>query len=303
MRGVVLAWIAAAAVAVLAAAVAGYGISSRIARPIVALEQATERMAEGDLTSRADASGDGEIGRLAGSYNRMADQVEQTVSALRRFVSDAAHQIGTPLTALRADLELARDAGVTDDERGRLVARALGHERRLEDLGAKLLQLSRLESGERESHPEVLDLTELAREAADTYASRAEQAGVLLELDGNAPVRAIADPARLRTAVENLLDNAVKFTPDGGTVVVRSRVDGGLACLEVIDTGRGIPTEDRTRVFERFHRARNAADTPGSGLGLAIAQAAVEGSDGKVALESGPEGTTARLSLRLAATA
>ena len=145
MNWIVLAWAVAAASAVCAAALAGYLISRRIARPVVALAEASERMAAGDLSTRAEVGGRGEIGRLAGSFNLMAGQVETTVTELQRFVSDAAHELGTPLTALRADLELAQDAAVSDDER-RLVTRALTQEQRLEDLGDGLLQLSRLQT-------------------------------------------------------------------------------------------------------------------------------------------------------------
>jgi two-component system sensor histidine kinase BaeS len=300
MSWIVLAWVTAAAAAVGAAATAGYLLSRRIARPVVALAEASERMASGDLGTRADVRGHGEIGRLARSFNQIASQVEDTVTALQRFVSDAAHELGTPLTALRADLELAQDSAVTDDER-RLVARALSQEERLEDLGDGLLQLSRLQSAGRAGCRQAVDVAPLAASVADAFASRAEQADVGLDLDvaHPAPV-ALADPERLRTALLNLLDNAVKFTPSGGHVELGARREGGQALIWVADDGPGIPAEDRKRVFERFYRARRTADAPGSGLGLAIVRATLEASGGSARLAETASGTRIELRLPLA---
>ena len=300
MGSVVTAWLVAAAAAVAAAALAGYLISRRIARPVVALTEASERMARGDLGTRADVREQGEIGRLARSFNEMATQVEGTVSALQRFVSDAAHQLGTPLTALRADLELAQDAAVSDDER-RLVARALTQEQRLEDLGGGLLQLSRLQSSAGASCRQAVDLAPLVAEAADAFASRAEQAEIALELvlAPLGPV-ALADPDRLRTALQNLLDNAVKFTPAGGTVELGARPENGHALVWVADDGPGIPAADRARVFERFYRARATSDAPGSGLGLAIVKAAAEACGGTARLAESAAGTRIELRVPLA---
>jgi two-component system sensor histidine kinase BaeS len=300
MVSVIAAWLVAAAAAVLAAALAGYLISRRIARPVVALAEASERMARGDLGTRADVREWGEIGRLARSFNEMATQVEGTVSALQRFVSDAAHQLGTPLTALRADLELAQDAAVSDDER-RLVARALTQEQRLEDLGGGLLQLSRLQLSAGASCRQAVDLAPLVAEAADAFASRAEQAEITLEVVVAQPAAvALADPDRLRTALQNLLDNAVKFTPAGGHVEVGVLSERGRALLWVADDGPGIPAADRARVFERFFRAGATSDAPGSGLGLAIVKAAAEACGGTVRLAESAAGTRIELSVPLA---
>jgi signal transduction histidine kinase len=291
MQSVIVAWAVAAAAALVCAAIAGYAISSRITRPVVALAEASDRMAQGDLGARADLTGSDEIGRLAGSFNQMAAQVEATVRSLQRFVSDAAHQLGTPLTALRADLEIAQDAAVTEDER-RLLTRALTQEQRLEDLGSGLLQLSRLESPSASGRVEMVDLALLAKTAADAFASRAEQADLTLELA--VPERgpwARADADRLRVAIENLLDNAVKFTPAGGTVQVGVDTRDGRAIVWVADDGPGIPPADRDRVFERFYRARNVADRPGSGLGLAIVHAAAEACGGSARLAETDVGT------------
>ncbi len=291
------AWILAATLAVALAALAGYLVSARISRPVVALTAASDRMAAGDLGARAPVAGRDEVGRLAESFNGMAARVETTVTSLRRFVADAAHEIGTPLTALQADLELAERKATGDDER-RLVDRALVQTQRLATLSDNLLQLSRLEAGEPAGARERVDLAAVAREAAGNVASRAEQAGIELDLAiAETPLLVAAERSRLQTVLGNLLDNALKFTPEGGRVTLGAQADGGAAVVTVADTGMGIPADEQSGVFGRFHRARNVSAYPGNGLGLAIVKAAVERSGGTVSFTSSAAGTEFRVAL------
>ena len=293
------AWVLAAALAVALAALAGYLVSRRISRPVVALTAASDRMAEGDLSARAPVVGDDEVGRLGESFNTMAARIETTVSALRRFIADAAHEIGTPLTALQADLELAQRAATTDDET-RLVGRSLQQAQRLEALSVGLLELSRLEAAAPSTQAARTDVAAAAHAAADAVASRAEQAGVALALriaDGQMLVT--AGPAELQAVLGNLLDNAIKFTPAGGAVTLSVQSEGGSALITVADTGVGIPVSEQAHIFSRFHRARNVAEYPGSGLGLAIVKAAVERAGGSVSFVSSVAGTEFRVSLPL----
>jgi two-component system, OmpR family, sensor histidine kinase TctE len=230
----------------------------------------------------------------------MADRVEATVTALQRFVSDAAHQLGTPLTALRTDLEMLRDGPVSDEDR-RLLDRALAQEQRLEDLGSGLLQLSRLEVANERLPDRAGDLGRLVRMVADAFASRAEQADLQLELVvPQTQLVAAADLDRLRAAVENPLDNALKFTPAGGTVQIGAQADGRQALIWIADDGPGIPVADRDRVFERFYRVRESAVHPGSGLGLAIARAAAEACGGSVRVADADRGTRIEVRVPLA---
>lgn len=296
-----LAWLLAAALAVALAALAGHLMSRRISRPIVALTEASDQMAEGDLGARAPAAGDDEVGRLAASFNVMAERVEGTVTSLRRFVADAAHEIGTPLTALQADLELAERKAGSEDEH-RLVDRALAQTDRLAQLSGSLLQLSRLEAGEPAGEREVVDLAQVAREVGDGVASRAEQAGITLTLSvADIPLPVAGERSRLQNVLVNLLDNAIKFTPTGGSVTLTARLEGDDVVTTVADTGVGIPAEDQAGVFGRFHRGRNAAARPGSGLGLAIVKATIERYGGAVSFTSSDVGTEFRVSLPAAA--
>jgi signal transduction histidine kinase len=300
LAGVVEALLLAGLVAVFASAVAGYVLSSRLSEPLVDLTGVADRMAAGDLAARAHVSGTDEVGRLGTSFNGMAERIEQTVTALRRFVADAAHEIGTPLTALQADLELAESALEPGDGL-RFVERALVQARRLEDLSAGLLHLSRLEAGGAAQPDALCDAAAVVRAATDAAASRAEQAGVsLLTAVGAEAVPVRASDGTLGTIVDGLLDNAIKFTPSGGRVEAGVRSEGDEAVLWVADTGIGIPAAEQSGVFQRFYRARNVPAYPGSGLGLAIARATVERLSGSIGFESSDAGTRFEVRLPLA---
>jgi signal transduction histidine kinase len=286
-------------VAVLLALLAGWWFSRRISAPVLALTASTRRMAAGDLSARAQVKSRDELGALAVSFNTMAASVEETVAALRRFVADAAHELQTPLTALRTNLELARGEGGPAGGSAYLDS-AEGQVQRLNHLVRDLLDLSRLEAGVDGGSRAPLDLAACVRQASEPYASQAEQAGVTLDLRLPAGEVVVAgDEKKLRRLLGNLLDNALKFTPAGGRVTVALEEDGGWACLRVDDTGIGIPPEDLEGMFARFHRGRNAAAYPGSGLGLAIVKAIAGELGGRVCAENTTEG--ARFSLFLPA--
>jgi len=177
-------------------------------------------------------------------------------------VADAAHELGTPLTALRTNLELI------DDEQ---VPLALNEVTRMDSLTRSLLDLSQLEALDSDLDFEQVDLTSLLENLAEAYASRAEQAELEFNLEiGKEPIRIEGDAAQLSFLIQNLLDNAIKFTPAGGKVNVKLiKSDKGVQLI-VLDTGIGIPEEDFPNLFSRFHRGLNASAYPGSGLGLAI---------------------------------
>jgi signal transduction histidine kinase len=286
-------WAIASAIAVLVAAAVGLLVSRRISSPLLALTDATARMSRGDLAARADVRHDDELGALATSFNIMAARVEGTVTTLRQFVSDAAHEINTPLTALRTRLDLAERDGNPAD-----VREAREQAIRLEQLAAGLLDLSRIESGAANAERHALDLAQLARETSEPFASRAEQRGLGFTLDLPAqPVRVVADASQLQRAIGNLLDNAVKFTPSGGEVTLAVHAQGQQAELNVEDTGIGIPADELPHLFKRFHRASNAGAFPGNGLGLAVTRAIVEGCGGDITAANTTAG--ARFTLRL----
>lgn len=297
IRNTLKGWLIAGFAAVLLSAGLGWWVSSRLTRPLIEITTASDSMAGGNLAARADVRRSDELGRLADSFNSMAASVQQNVSALQRFVADAAHELGTPLTALEADLDLALDRSESEEQR-RLVSRAMRQAKRLERLSADLLQLSRLDTGTFAGPPKPLDLVTLVHHVADAVASRAEQARLDLTIDvPDGEVWALGHEERLRAAVTNLADNSLKFTPAGGSITLGLAAAEGRARLWVQDTGIGIPPEDMEGLFGRFHRARNVSAYPGSGLGLAIVKATAELHGGWVRAENVPHGSRFELTL------
>jgi two-component system heavy metal sensor histidine kinase CusS len=305
LRSVALAWLVASLAAVTLAGMAGIIASRQVTQPVLALTDAAHRMQFGDLSSRA-VLGQGsqtlEFTALAETFNGMAQRVEDTVAALRGFVSDAAHELNTPLTALRTNLELALnepDSG----QRQIFLSRAVEQNARLERLAGGLLDLSRLEAAQTAA-PEfaTLDWASMAAEVGERFASRAEQAERSFSLDLTAsPLLIQGNALQLVRLLDNLLENALKFTPAGGTIRLSLERKGEHAVLCVADSGMGIPAEDLPHLFERFHRGRNSAEYPGTGLGLAIVKAIVELHGGQVKAQSAGRGQGSQFYVWLAA--
>ena len=281
----------AALIAVVIAAVAGIVVSRNISRPVLDLAEVTRQMAQGDLAARVSINRRDEFGLLAGAFNAMAARVETTINTLRQFVADAAHELNTPLTALRTNLELTAVSDMSDAARSD-IEQALAELNRLEKLTRSLLTLARLEAPVARIELTPVDLTALIRQMNERYASRAEQAGIALTIDVPAETVVIdADQVQLTRMLDNLLDNALKFTPAEGRVELGLRVQTPDVELWVQDTGIGIPENELPKLFSRFHRGRNAARFPGNGLGLVITKAIVTEHGGQIVVNSDAQGT------------
>jgi signal transduction histidine kinase len=278
--------VSAGVIAVLLAAFAGWFFSNRITSPVTALTLVTSRMASGDLSARADITGDDEMGILGSSFNDMASNMENMVGTLRSFVADAAHELHTPLTALQANLELAREEGNASDLTLYL-SRAQEQSQRLEALVKNLLDLSRIESAGLESKFEPVNISQVLGELAEPFASRAEQSNRVLTLDlPDEPIEVMGNEVQLRQVFVNLLENTLKFTQPNDTISVSATVYENIVEIKIADTGIGIPVEDLPNMFKRFHRGRNVSSITGNGLGLAIVKAVVEAHGGDVAAAS-----------------
>jgi signal transduction histidine kinase len=273
----------AGGLAILLAIAVGWWTSRRFTAPLLSLTQATQRMSSGDLSVRvAEAERTDEFGTLGKSFNQMAGRIEETIQTLRRFLADAAHELQTPLTALRTNLELA-NSEVNNAATENYLVHVLEQIERLQRMIKDLLSLSRLESATGPEAFEQVNLNDLVRQVSEPYAARAEQAGQAFELDLPAHnLQVMGSPEKLTSALGNLLDNALKFTPAGGTVTIHLSETPENVCLNVADTGIGIPPEEIEMLFNRFHRGRNASSYPGSGLGLAIVRAIAQAHSGSV---------------------
>ena len=273
------------------AALLGLGVAQSALVPTRRLTEAAEDItATQDLRRRVETDRRDELGRLAVAFNTMLASLEGSVEAQRRLVSDASHELRTPLTSLRTNIEiLGKAEKLPDDERRRL----------LSDVDAELDELSRLvadvvdlaRDGEPERFEEDLRLDQLVADAVDRARRRTPDVTFEVELDETV-VRGSRE--RLHRAVSNLLDNAVKWSPDGGTVEVRV----ADAAVSVRDHGPGIAEEDLTKVFDRFYRAPSARGLPGSGLGLAIVRQVAESHGGGVSAAQAEGGGTV-VTLRL----
>jgi two-component system sensor histidine kinase MprB len=284
-----LALIGVAAIALaglLAAAVARAGLA-----PVRRLDRTAEEVAHtGDLGRRIEVDGKDEVARLASTFNEMLAALESSQESQRRLVMDASHELRTPLTALRTNIEvLALDEGID----------AEGRQRLLRDVTAQLEDLSRLvgdvvslaRGAETSDEREDLRLDALVRRAVER--ARLHAPGLAFVVDA-APTVVAGSPGQLERAVGNLLDNAAKWSPPGGTV----EVTVGDGEVDVRDHGPGIDPADLPHVFDRFYRAPAARRTPGSGLGLAIVRQAAEAHGGTVTASAAPGGG-ALLTLRL----
>ncbi|HYF91323.1 MAG TPA: HAMP domain-containing sensor histidine kinase [Symbiobacteriaceae bacterium] len=268
----------------------GWWFSRWLARPISRLTQATAAVAEGDFLQTVSPTGTTELDSLVQQFNRMVQRLSESFRTLsaerdvaRRFASDAAHELKTPLTALKAYHETATDR----PERLQQVLPGMGRSiDRIEGIITGLLQLARLSEGTGLELSEC-DAAEALRELLPGYRMLARDAGHTLEtagLDQPLPVR--LDRRLLEIALTNLVSNACKFTAPGGVIRIEAGRSGPEAVIAVSDTGPGIAPDEVERIFERFHRGSDTQTIPGSGLGLSIVKEAAGRMGGRVTLHS-----------------
>jgi two-component system sensor histidine kinase MprB len=275
------------------AALLGRLVAGAAVQPLKRLTEATEHVAATrDLSRRIEPSGGDELGRLAGSFNAMLDALEQSVSALdasvhaqRHLVADASHELRTPVTSLRTNIEILQQQGrdMDADEQRRLLGDVVEQTEELTLLINDLIDLARGEEPRADTEELRLDL--LVGEVVERARRRAPATPLQMELQ---PTIVTGVPARLERAVGNLIDNAVKYSPPGEAVEV------GLhgAELTVRDHGPGISAVDLPYIFDRFYRGAEARGRPGSGLGLAIVRQVAGQLGGSVAAEPAPGGGT-----------
>jgi signal transduction histidine kinase len=279
VRGILVVGLISLGTAALAAAL----MATTIVRPLRRLKHSTEQLAAGDFTSRAATDeGAPEIRSLGASFNTMTEQISTLVERQRSFAGDASHQLRTPLTALRLQLERAAATIDTDPETARVDIEAAGAEtERLQRLVEGLLMLAR--AGHADVATEVIDVADIVTERAAIWAPLAEERGVALTANTDRQVFARAVPGTLEQIVDNYIDNALNAGSAGNEIIVDASRRDGWVEVDVRDRGPGMPTQQLEHAFDRFWRATTSTHT-GSGLGLAIVRQLAEASGGEVAL-------------------
>ncbi len=284
----------------LAVAIAfGFFMGKTLTDPVRSLAAAAKRMADGDLSARAPGKRLDELGALARQFNGMADSLERSFrdlrverDSLKRFIADASHELRTPITALSTFTELLQGSAAEDPAaRAEFLQESGKQLARLQWITANLLDLSRLDAGIASLDFAVHDAGEILQEAAAPLRARVAEKGVSLEVAlPDPPLRVTCDRGRMIMALSNLVANAVKFTPTGGSVRLRAEeaaATGQRARFIVQNDGEGIDPQDLPRIFERFYRGRNGGDE-GAGLGLAIVKSVAEAHGGAVLVENNP---------------
>jgi two-component system, OmpR family, sensor kinase len=284
-----------------------YFLAGAALRPIDAVTSAAREMGEGDLSKRLPvANPRDEIGRLATTINGLLSRLEaafarreEALERQRRFAADASHELRTPLTSISGHARMLDEWALEEDpERARRSVGAIRREAgRMRDLVESLLALTRGDEGARLEVGRH-DLGAVAEEAAQAARDAADGKVSIEYVPPEREVRATFARARVLQAASILLDNAVKYTPEGGSVAVRLREEDGRVALEVSDTGVGIPDDQLPLVFERFHRMDPSRADGGAGLGLSIARQIAESHGGEIRAKSAPgEGSTFTLLL------
>lgn len=299
-------------VAVIGTMAAALLIARSIARPVRLLSFAAAEFGTGNFSARAPAEGEDEISQLGVSFNSMAEQVEKREARLAEldqlkseFVSSVSHELRTPLTTIKALTKLLMRDGIDDAKRREYVETISVECDRQIDLVLNLLDLSRIEGGVLRVTHERVDVEELITSVVRSETRSAEKRGHDLRVEPSPAIAPVcADPKALRRVLSNIVENALKYTPDGGRIMVSAQQTDGQVAISVTDNGRGIPPEDIPILFDKFHRGRPAphseamrnattgaefledADVSGVGLGLYLARNVMEQMGGRIGVES-----------------
>ncbi|HLM31883.1 MAG TPA: HAMP domain-containing sensor histidine kinase [Solirubrobacterales bacterium] len=273
----------AGAIALLAALCAGWLVARAHARRLRRLEDAAEKVADGDFSTRIPVDSNDEVGQLAITFNEMQKRLERLDSARKEFIANASHELRTPIFSLSGFVELLDDDDPDPEARAEFLRTMRAQVERLTKLTVDLLDLSKLDADALEIRREPVALDELARRVAEEFAPVAERHSSPITVEDGAAAAARADPDRVAQIMRILIDNALTHTPKGTAIKVGAALSNGSARLVVADDGPGIEHRSRDRVFERFY---TGDEVSGSGLGLAIARELALRMDGALELRS-----------------
>jgi two-component system OmpR family sensor kinase len=294
LRSARLLFLISSAAILVAVGVAGALLAWAILRPIDRIVGRARMMGASALAERLPhPGGRDEMARLVETLNEMLGRIEQVFEAQRRFTADASHELRSPLSRLRAELEVTLRRPRNRAEYEETLRSCLSEVERLSRLTEELLTLARLDAGEAQKIPtQPVPLAPILEDVVARMASDALRRDVKIVLDAPADLTINVAPSTAALVVANVLDNAVKFSPPGGEVRVRASIEDGVAVVCVSDSGPGVTEEEIPRLFERFYRGSAARrnEVPGTGLGLAICRILAESQGGGVSVTSGAGG-------------
>jgi len=270
-------------------------VFGRAVGPLASIANAAERLADGEPDVRVEVAGPGAVRRLGASFNAMAERLDRSRSDRQALLADVTHELRTPLQVIGGSVEAMLDGVHPRDDAhlAPILAETAVMNRLLDDLRT----VSLAEVGALALHREEVDVRRLLEDVAAGHAAASREAGIALAAAAGPALLLDADPLRIREVVANLVVNAIRHTPPGGSIHLAASIEGAWVELTVADTGEGIAPADLERVFDRFHRR---ADTGGSGLGLTIARDLVAAHGGTIRAESAGipgRGTTFRVRL------
>lgn len=305
IRQVYLDVLLSACVAVMLAFLAVSYITGRMTKPISEMNSIVRRFSKGDFDARVKIAGTDEVAQLGKSFNNMADEINTLEAARRSFVANVSHELRSPLTSMRGFLEAMQDGTIALEDHAKYLEIVIGENKRMTGMVNDLLDLARMESGQYVLKPEVFDINELIIRTLLTFEARinAKNIEVMVEFEEEKSL-VEADPGQIAQVVRNLVDNAIKFTPAGGTLAVSTSLDKRVVLVSVKDSGCGMTKEDAAHIFERFYKAEKAhtpSDTSGTGLGLSIVKRILEAHGQSIEVISAPmEGACFRFTIRRA---
>jgi signal transduction histidine kinase len=255
----------------------GLMLSAAFLSRIDMITRTADAIIAGDLSRRIERTGSGDdFDHLSTTLNVMLDRIAGLMDNLRQVSSDIAHDLRTPLSRLRQDLEAAQERELTAAELKSVLKSAVAETDVLLETFSSLLRIAQIEAGARRSAFQPVDLSQVMRTVTEAYAPAVEESGRLLRTDFAEGVTVSGDRGLLSQLFANLVENALHHTPPGTTISLRLSRDAAGAIAEIADTGSGIPADERAKVFRRFYRLERSRTTPGSGLGLSMVAAIVE---------------------------
>ncbi|MBP3599917.1 MAG: HAMP domain-containing protein [Clostridia bacterium] len=282
-------FLAAAVVPLIIMFIAIYIMTYRLTKPLKLMSQASRAMAKGDFSKRIPVMSDDEIGELAVSFNMMTNSLAQLEGMRKSFVANVSHELKTPMTTIGGFIDGILDGTIEPEKQSYYLGIVSDEVKRLSRLVQSMLSMARLESGEFSLKPELFDLSALLCSIVISQEQRIEQKKLnIIGLDGLENISVNADRDLLHQAIYNLVDNAIKFSEEGGNISFELKTENKKTALTVINTGKGIPEKELPFVFERFYKVdkSRSASKNSTGLGLYIVKTIITAHGGTVAVSS-----------------